>query len=123
MIMNRLIGHVTRAIIISATVCLTFIIAEKFGSSTALNIRTIGILSSDLTDRSIASGGRGKFNGKLVFSSDRHNSALSIWTMNPDGSNPTRLTDGKSRTDRLPSSTHVYDTGPAWSPDGTKIAF
>ncbi|HEV2829565.1 MAG TPA: Calx-beta domain-containing protein [Pyrinomonadaceae bacterium] len=65
----------------------------------------------------------GKFNGKIAFSSDRHNSGLSIWTMNTDGSSPTRLTDEKSRTDRLPSFIHIYDSQPAWSPDGTKIAF
>jgi Tol biopolymer transport system component len=66
---------------------------------------------------------RGKYNGKLVFSSDRHNGrGLSIWTMNSDGSSPTRLTDGKSRTERLPSFVPVYDFGPVWSPDGTRIA-
>ncbi len=43
--------------------------------------------------------------------------------MNSDGSSPTRLTDGRARSDRLPRSTHVYDTDPAWSPDGVKIAF
>ncbi len=34
---------------------------------------------------------KGRYNGKLVFASDRHNSALSIWTMKPDGGSPTRL--------------------------------
>src|SRR6266850_101282 len=63
-----------------------------------------------------------RYNGKIVFNSDRHGSGLSIWTMNPDGSNPTRLTDEKSRPDRLPSFIHIYDVTPAWSPDGTKIA-
>ncbi len=66
---------------------------------------------------------RGKYNGKIVFSSDRHGSGLNIWTMNPDGSNPTRLTDEKSRTDRLASFVHIHDDMPAWSPDGTKIVF
>jgi Tol biopolymer transport system component len=38
--------------------------------------------------------------------------APDIWTMNPDGSNPTRLMDTIDR-----------DMFPFWSPDGTKIAF
>lgn len=65
----------------------------------------------------------GRFNGKIVFSSDRHNSSLSLWSMNADGSSPTRLTDGRSRGPDLPSYVHVYDVGPVWSPDGSKIAF
>ncbi len=66
----------------------------------------------------------GTFNGKLAFVSDRHNGrGLNIWTMNPDGGSVTRLTDGKSRTDRLPAFVPVYDDGPAWSPAGSKIAF
>lgn len=52
---------------------------------------------------------RGRYNGRIVFTSDRHNRALSIWSMNPDGSSPTRLTDDKSRTEKLPSFSPVYD--------------
>ncbi len=66
---------------------------------------------------------RGRHNGKIVFISNRNNVALSIWSMNPDGSSPKRLTDGKSRGEGLPTFAHVYDELPIWSPDGTKIAF
>ena len=66
---------------------------------------------------------RGRHNGKIVFISDRHYKGLSIWSMNHDGSSPTRLTDDKSRGERLPNFTPVYDSSPVWSPDGTKIAF
>ena len=66
---------------------------------------------------------RGRHNGKIVFISDRNYKGLSIWTINPDGSSPTRLTDDKTRTVKLPSFSPVYDTYPVWSPDGTKISF
>ena len=57
-------------------------------------------------------------NGKIVFISDRQSSGdLTVWTMNPDGSNPTQLTA------RPTGSTYVYDEQPKWSPDGSKIAF
>ncbi len=66
---------------------------------------------------------RARHNGKIVFISDRNYKGLSVWVMNSDGSSPTRLTDDKSRTTKLPSFVPVYDGSPAWSPDGTKIAF
>ena len=45
---------------------------------------------------------RGKHNGKIVFISDRNYKGLSVWSMNPDGSSPTRLTDDTSRAKKLP---------------------
>jgi Tol biopolymer transport system component len=86
-------------------------------------VRAANASHADVTVQATATPVRGRYNGKIVFVSDRHNVALSVWSMNPDGSSPTRLTDDTSRTERLPSFTHVYDSGPAWSPDGTKIAF
>ncbi|WP_408898508.1 TolB family protein [Nocardioides sp. R1-1] len=49
-------------------------------------------------------------NGLIAFTSDR-GGVWAIYAMNPDGTGSTRLTDV---TD---------DDHPAWSPDGTKIAF
>ena len=66
---------------------------------------------------------RGRHNGKIVFISDRNYKGLSVWTMNSDGSSPTRLTDDKTRGEKLPDFVPVYDSNPVWSPDGTKIAF
>src|SRR6266487_7012205 len=49
-------------------------------------------------------------NGKIAFTSDQV-----IYTINADGTNQIRLTNnGSDRT---------LDRFPAWSPDGTKIAF
>ena len=54
-------------------------------------------------------------NGRIVFVSDRAAPGLNgreIWTTNADGSNPLRLTTNT-----------VADADPAYSPDGTRIAF
>lgn len=51
-------------------------------------------------------------NGKIVFTSSRDGGNWNIYTMNPDGSGITRLTDS--------SDSDYYAS---WSPDGTKIAF
>jgi Tol biopolymer transport system component len=50
-------------------------------------------------------------NGKIAFVSDRDGND-EIYSMNPDGSSQTNLTHDPAK-----------DFGPAWSPDGSKIAF
>lgn len=52
--------------------------------------------------------------GRIVFSTDSGGrlSSSEIWTMAADGTDPVRLTTNS-----------VYDGQPAWSPDGTRIAF
>jgi Tol biopolymer transport system component len=50
-------------------------------------------------------------NGKIAFQSNRDGNP-EIYTMNPDGSNVTRLTFNTTVDDR-----------PAWSPDGTKLVY
>jgi len=52
-----------------------------------------------------------KSNGKIAFASNRDGN-YEIYTMNADGSGPTRLTTNAAD-----------DVDPTWSPDGTKIAF
>lgn len=52
----------------------------------------------------------GKGNGKIAFVSNREKGER-IYTMNPDGSGLTQLTGGP------------HQLQPAWSPDGTKIAY
>jgi hypothetical protein len=50
-------------------------------------------------------------NGRIAFATDRDGNS-EIYTMNPDGSSLTRLTNNAA-----------FDGEPAWSPDGTKIVF
>jgi Tol biopolymer transport system component len=51
-------------------------------------------------------------NGKIAFQTNRDAGNYEIYSMNPDGSGQTRLTNNAA-----------LDWNPAWSPDGTKIAF
>jgi hypothetical protein len=51
-------------------------------------------------------------NGRIAFATIRDDNSEEIYVMNADGSNQTRLTNNT-----------VSDGDPAWSPDGTRIAF
>src|SRR5207244_1064637 len=56
---------------------------------------------------------RGKYNGKIVFTSARQNDGgIKLWTMNPDGSNQTQLTFESERGPNLPSYIPVNDVAP-----------
>jgi Tol biopolymer transport system component len=52
-------------------------------------------------------------NGRIAYSSDRSGN-YAIWTINPDGGDPRRLTS---------PAPPFFDRVPVWSPDGRRIAF
>jgi Tol biopolymer transport system component len=62
-----------------------------------------------------------KFNGRIASSSTRNSQAFNIYTVNPDGSSPTKLTDDQGHTHNPDGPTYDFDQ--AWSPDGSKLAF
>ena len=70
------------------------------------------ILIVCLATLGLAVAGWGQADGKIAFLSDREGSG-DVWIMNADGSDPVNLTQGR----------HGRCVSPAWSPDGTKIAY
>ena len=70
------------------------------------------ILISCLATLGLAVAGWGQADGKIAFTSWREGSG-DVWIMNADGSDPVNLTQGR----------HGQCVSPAWSPDGTKIAY
>lgn len=63
----------------------------------------------------------GTFNGRIASASTRNSQAFDIYTINPDGSSPLRLTDDQGHTHNPDGPTYDFDQ--AWSPDGSKLAF
>ena len=68
------------------------------------------ILIACLATLGLAVAGWGQADGKIAFISDREGHG-DVWIMNADGSNPVNLTQGRD------------SASPAWSPDGTQIAY
>ena len=75
-----------------------------------MNYRSILIVC--LATLGLATTGWGQADGKIAFLSYREGYD-DVWIMNADGSDPVNLTKGRDRD----------CASPAWSPDGTKIAY
>ena len=74
-----------------------------------MNYRSLLIVC--LATLGLAIAGWGQADGKIAFISDREEHRFDVWIMNADGSDPINLTKGRDCA------------SPAWSPDGTKIAY
>ena len=68
------------------------------------------LLIACLATLGLAVAGWGQADGKIAFISDREGYE-DVWIMNADGSDPVNLTQGR------------HCATPAWSPDGTQIAY
>ena len=73
-----------------------------------MNYRSL--LIACLATLGLAAAGWGQADGKIAFISDR-DGHTDVWIMNGDGNDPVNLTQGRDCA------------SPAWSPDGTKIAY
>src|SRR5260370_26568664 len=108
--------------------CLLLFICFAIALAATLTTRRVEAIRPNSADSkarvsSMTAQPNGKVNGKIVFVSDRQNDkGLKLWTMNPDGSNPTQLTNESGRGPNLPSYMPVYDGPVKWSRDGSKIA-
>ncbi len=69
-------------------------------------------LIASLAMLGLAGTGWGQADGKIAFLSHREG-YNDVWIMNADGSDPVNLTKGQNQ----------HCASPAWSPDGTKIAY
>ena len=70
------------------------------------------LLIACLATLGLAVASWGQTDGKIAFLSS-HEGRSEVWIMNADGSVPVNLTPGR----------HLQCVSPAWSPDGTKIAY